>query len=1050
MKFKFYCIKEKLYSLITMVILFLSTQSFALSTSDDAVLSGRIKAKQSGNYLIPVNIYLNGSTDILIKGQVTDVNGEAIPGVSVKVLGSTVGTTTDLDGRFTVNVADNNSILVFTYIGFLTQEIAVTNRSSINVKLEKSNKALGEIVVIGYGTQKKVNLTGSISVVDAKTIENRPLTSSSQALQGVQGIYVNQAGGQPGRDGATIRIRGIGSIGGSGKLEPLVMVDGVEYSLNDVNPSDIESISVLKDAASTSIYGSRAANGVILVTTKKGKAGQTSIDYNNYLGLEETTYLPDPVVSSVDFMEGYNAANVNAGGAKYYSDALIASFRSNPTSDIYPNTNWMDLMFNRAFMQEHNLRFAGGTDKTKYNLSVGYLDQEGVLMGTEAKKYSANLRMSSQLNDRLSIDGSILGTFRDIIENNGGTSTAMNRLMRMVPMQPSGRFDDGRWPDSRVLTPGQNSFENPLIRAKEGFRNEKTSNLLASLSLKFKVLTGLNFETKASYNKSDALLEQFTPLIWLHDPITGLRTRTYSSASTRFSSYSNSPSITIFNTLTYNKKIGENHDFSVLAGQSFQRFKAVDFNAQIQGLPSNDLTELNIGTLNPSVGGASTISALLSYFGRLQYSFKDKYLFEGNFRYDGSSRFYEDNRWGFFPSLSLGWRVGQESFMQNITWVDELKVRGSWGQIGNQEIGMFQFVNAVDLGSNYAFGGSIAPGAAVNQSRDPDVSWETTTITNIGLDWSLFNNKLNGVAEVFRKRTDGILRTVAIPSQVGNLTGPTTNIATVDNIGFEIALSHKNKISKSFSYEIGGQITKVRNEVIDLKGETIFSGNNITKVGTSINDWYLYKTAGLFQTQQEVNSYPRVSVRVGPGDIKYLDIDGNGVIDGNDRYNAGSSLPEFTYGFNLGITVKGIQLATFWQGVAGINVYPDFNLASPFNNGAGLEKRWLTDAWTPQNTNATLPRITIRNTYTENFLPSDFYLQDASYLRLKNVQLSYPISGNFLNNIGIKQLTFFTNAQNLLTFSKFKMYDPERNILSTNLSEYPSVKMVTLGLNVKF
>jgi TonB-dependent starch-binding outer membrane protein SusC len=277
MKIKFYCIKEKLHSLITMVILFLSTQSFALSTVDHAILSGRIKDKQTGNYLIPVNIHLKGTTDILVKGQVTDVNGEAIPGVSVKVKGSTVGTTTDLDGRFTVNVADNNSILVFTYIGFLTQEIALTNRLSINIKLEKSNKVLGEIVVIGYGTQKKVNLTGSISVLDAKTIQNRPLTSSSQALQGVQGIYVNQAGGQPGRDGATIRIRGIGSIGGSGKLEPLVMVDGVEYSLNDVNPSDIESISVLKDAASTSIYGSRAANGVILITTKMGKSGS---DFN--------------------------------------------------------------------------------------------------------------------------------------------------------------------------------------------------------------------------------------------------------------------------------------------------------------------------------------------------------------------------------------------------------------------------------------------------------------------------------------------------------------------------------------------------------------------------------------------------------------------------------------------------------------------------------------------------------------------------------------------------------------------------------------------------
>jgi TonB-linked SusC/RagA family outer membrane protein len=433
----------------------------------------------------------------------------------------------------------------------------------------------------------------------------------------------------------------------------------------------------------------------------------------------------------------------------------------------------------------------------------------------------------------------------------------------------------------------------------------------------------------------------------------------------------------------------------------------------------------------------------------VQYAFRDKYLFETNFRYDGSSRFHRDHRWGFFPSFSAGWRMSEESFLQNTNWLDELKVRASWGQIGNQEIGLFQYVNAVSLGENYAFGGVIAPGAAVTQSRDPQVSWETSTSTNFGVDWSIFQGKLSGVVEVFNKRTDGILRTVNLPAQVGDLAGPTTNIAVVDNRGFEFSLMHRNQLSPNVSYEVGAHLTGVRNEVVDTDGEIIFSGNTITQEGDPINAWYVYETDGLFQTQEEVDAYPTISSRVGPGDVKYVDRDGNGVINGDDRYVAGTSFPDYTYGFNLGVTVKGVQLTTIWQGVHGIDVYPDYNMASPFYNGAGLQKRWLTDAWTPENPNAELPRLTSRNLYTENFQVSDFWLQDASYLRLKNIQISYPFQGGILERVGIKQLKVFANGQNLLTFSKFKQYDPERNITQTNFSEYPSVKMYTMGLNVR-
>ncbi len=642
-----------------------------------------------------------------------------------------------------------------------------------------------------------------------------------------------------------------------------------------------------------------------------------------------------------------------------------------------------------------------------------------------------------------------MGTVRENDQNISGISTAMNRLMRMVPIQPSGRFEDGRWPDSWVLTPGQNSFTNPLIRATEGFRTEKKNYVLGNLSLKYDILDGLNYEMNTALNYRDVLLEEFDPLIWLHDARTGLPTRTYSSTTRRRSTYTRSPTLTIFNIVTYGKQIDQ-HSILVLAGQSYKGDKSLSFRSEARGFPSNELTELDLGTDRIRVAGTSSISTLLSYFGRLQYSYKNKYLFESNFRYDGSSRFHPDNRWGLFPSFSLGWRVGQESFMENLTWLNELKIRSSWGQIGNQQIGLFQYVNSVDLENDYAFGGKIAPGAAVTQSKDPNISWETTSITNVGLDWNLFQGKLTGVAEFFHKRTDGILRSINLPAQVGDLAGPTTNLAVVDNTGFEIALNHRNRISDNFSYEVGGHLTRIRNEVIDTKGEIIYGSRNITKEGSPIDSWYMYKTDGLFQTQEEIDANPTYSTRVGPGDIKYVDLDNNGVIDGDDRYVAGTSFPDYTYGLNIGVTIKGVQLTTFWQGVLGIDIYPDYNMASPFYNGAGLQKMWLTDAWTPENKNAELPRLTSRNQYAENFLNSDFWLKDASYLRLKNIQISYSVDERVLNKVRIKELRIFVNAQNLLTFSKYKQFDPERNILQSNLSEYPSVKMFTMGLNVKF
>lgn len=993
-----------------------------------------------------------------IVGTVVGPDGTPLAGASVRVVGSPVSAATDEKGAFSLRLAPGEYTVEVSYMSYQVQrieQVRVSEAAATTVAfvLEAAYDQLDEVVVVGYGTQKKVNLTGSVTVVSGEDLNNRPITTTSQALQGVQGIYVNQPGGQPGADDASIRIRGVGTVGGGSKLNPLVLVDGVEFPMSAVNPSDIESISVLKDAASSAIYGSRAANGVILITTKLGARDQTSIEYSNYFGAQQATYLPDPVDSSVDFMEWYNKAMVNQGGNPYYTQDLINEFRNNPTSLEYPNTNWMDMMFGTAPIQEHNIRFSGGSAKTRYNLSAGYLDQEGVLKGmTGAQRYSMNLRVNSQLSDKVSIEGGVLMNRWDKDEPKAGISTVMNRIMRMVPIQPAGRMDDGRWPDSWVLTPGQNSFENPLVWAAENYRKQITDRLLINLALNYEIIDGLDFNFRVSANEGRYDMRDWNTPTMMYNVRTGAPTRYSSSAVATLTDYgSKDQRLNSTTTLNFERSLGNGHNIAALGGFSVEKFSGSWRQASVQGFPTTELPELSIGTANQATTGTSYQDALISYFGRVQYNYLNRYLLEVNSRYDGSSRFADGNRWGFFPSFSAGWRLSEEDFMQSAHWIDELKLRGSWGQIGNQEIGRFQYVNSVSLGLGYPFGGTFAPGSAITQGKDPSLSWETTTMTNIGVDWVMFNGVLSGEIDFFNKRTDGILRTVALPSQVGALGGPVRNLAVVDNAGFEIALTHSNRIGE-FAYQVGGHLTHIKNEVIDLKGEEIISGARITREGVPIESWYVYKTDGLFQTQAEVDNYPTITNRVGPGDVKYVDLNNDGVIDGNDRYIAGNTFPDFTFGFNIGGSYKGFALTTFWQGVSNVSVWMNGNMATPFNNGAGLTKNWMTDSWTPENPNASLPRITTRHQYTaENFSSSDFWLADASYLRLKNIQLAYTFENNPLfNRIGLNRLTVFVNGQNMLTFSDMKLFDPEQDLSSEHIGKYPSVKMYTAGLTLNF
>lgn len=987
--------------------------------------------------------------DIIINGKVSDARGVPLPGVSVAVKGTTTGVVTKADGSFSVSVANNNQILLFSFIGFESKEVRA-DAGNFNITLIEKPSALNEVVVVGYGVQKKVNLTGAISTVNMKKQENAPLTNASQLLQGVEGVYVNQAGGQPGRDIATVRIRGVGTLNNS---NPLVLVNGIEFALENVNPADIESISVLKDAASASIYGSRAANGVILITTKSGKKDRFTVDYNYYAGRQYVNYLPNFVKDPIQFMQFRNQAQRNEGKTTVdYSDALIAEYKAGMLTDpnIYPNNDWLGIMFNPGTIQNHDLRFSAGSDKLTYALSLNYLSQNGVLRGTDSKRYALTYNTTAQISDKLKVGAYLNGSYKSINEPVAGVANLMEMTFKAQAFHPT-YLPDGRYANTFVRTPGHNVFRNPLVLADEGQNNSKIQQVLLNLFAEYKLPFNITYKINGAINKGDNFISQFVPEIYLYQVKTSeSQLVPFDGQGNRGARQTNPGSLntTLFNTLTWEGTFKERHNIKALAGYSRESFSNRSFFARDEGFLGNTLYELNAGSTNPAVGGTSSQSKLSSFFGRLNYIFDDKYLAEANFRYDGSSRFAPGRQWGFFPSVSLGWKINREAFMKNVNWVDELKLRGSIGQLGNQNIDLFRYVNLVALGRDYPFGTSISSGAAVTAYNDPTITWETTTITNIGIDASLFHSELTFTADLFKKRTTNILNAVTIPDQIGALNGPIRNIGTVDNTGVEIGLGYNGKV-KDFQYGISGGFTYVKNKVVDLKGGVIYSGRNIITEGSPINSYYLINATGIFQNAQEIASSPFQNINTKPGYLKYQDVNGDKAISEADRTIQGSNIPKLTYQFNVNLSYKRLSLNTFFQGVGTVYTYTENIGAMPFWFGTSVTKDWLTDSWTPTNTGARLPIVTtFEGSQTENYRNSTFWLKNAAYLRMKNIQLNYAIPERWVNKIGVKKALLFVNGQNLLTFTPLKGFDPEKNLGSSTFYEFPTVKTFTAGINV--
>ena len=1012
-----------------------------------------------------------------LKGKVTDEKGGPLPGVNIKLKGSNTGTITDGDGNYALTLPDGTGTLVFSFIGFAQQEIPVNNRTSINVVLKEESSALSEIVVVGYGTQKKVNLTGAVSNVTGTELTTRQAPNTTSLLQGrMPGVQVTQNSGQPGAESATIQIRGQGTFSGAGN-DPLILIDGVEGNLNNVNPNQIESISVLKDAASAAIYGSRAANGVVLVTTKAGKAGRLNVDYSYNYGSQRATSIYDRITNSVEFMELLNKAIAHTGTSanQIYTPDQIEQYRqgaiTNPAQ--YPSYDWMDAIFRTAPMQQHYVSVNGGKEGTTYNFGAGYLDQDGILIATGYKRYDAQFNFKTSLNNKVTFGTNIAFSKGDrnetALNNNFDGNSTEDQILSALAAHPTftPKLPDGsgRYAAKAFIQEGGN--KNPVATAENGGRYIKNYYTLASAFLDVDILPGLKGEIKGAVKYNDKQTKVHVvgvPGYMFLPDASGqylYNTQWNGTVGENNLTVRNEKDVqyTVFGTLNYTKTFNEVHNFSALLGGSQETFRYDRLQGFKRNAPSDDLIEL--GSYSPGgqlADGYAYQWALQSLFGRINYNYKEKYLLEGNFRYDGSSRFPKGNKWGFFPSASAGWRISQEDFLKSVDWVDNLKARVSWGQVGNQNVNRslggesmpypYQDVLNPVL---YNIGGSLQQGVTRTDLINRNITWETTTVTDIGLDFSLFKSSLFGSVDWYSKNTTDILRPLQVPDFIG-VAGPTVNLGEMNNTGFEVSLGYENKIN-DFHYKVQGNFETYKNKVVKYGAREINGGNGtINQEGLPYNSYFMYVFDGIYQNQVEIDNGPTPLVKPKPGDMKYKDVSGpNGVPDGkittDDRMVVGGAFPKFNYGLSFNADYKNFDLSFFFQGIQGRKIYVKEWGIAPFRQ-AGPPPTFWRNAWDGEGTSNTIPHIFNEN-YTPNTQVSDWWLQDASYLRLKNFQLGYSFPAKLINRAKIQALRLYVSGDNLLTFSDFfKGSDPERAAASGRAAIYPQAKIYSFGVKV--
>ena len=1006
--------------------------------------------------------------NVKASGIVTDEAGEPLVGVSVLVKGTTLGSITDLKGRFSLDVPEGSTFEI-SYIGYKTQ-IVKAERTPMNIVLKEDTQKLDEVVVVGFGTQKKVNLTGAVSAVTGDDISKRPVANAAILLQGqIPGLRVNQGLGQPGGEGTSFRIRGQGTFSSAGS-DPLILINGVPGSMTNLDPSVIESVSVLKDAASAAIYGARAANGVILVTTKQGAVGdKVSISYHGNIGLHTPTKLYDRITNSAEYMELANPAWKNSGTGKQYTQDQINLYRNNVGDPQYPNFDWQDYMFRTAVVQTHNLSMAGSTEKTTYNVALNFVDQPGTMRGFKYRKYNATIDLTARITNFIKV-----GTYANLMygeteQPRQGQNDAFLSTLSQAPTYMPWLPDDGtgirRWTSSAYSFESHNK-NMPAIIGENAMKRDNNFDINAQLWLEINLAKGLTWYTKgAARLQSNKSKDWRGSTTYTYDYHTGEKSSELDKGglglsvgdSRRF--YTN-----LYSYLKYDLSLAENaHNFSLMVGYNQESEKYETLNAYRKDF-AFDLPVHNAGgTADWSNSGGEEEWAIQSLFGRFNYNFKERYLFEANMRYDGTSRISDENRWGVFPSFSVAWRATEEEFIKkmNLNWLNNFKLRGSWGQLGNQNIGLYPYQAMISGVNDYPFtktSDGVVIGYQQTAYANRNIKWETTTITDIGFDLQVFDG-LSVTFDWYKKTTDDILRSSQVSSLLG-LSAPTVNNGSVENKGIEVALNYANMVKggtlKGLRYNAGVYFDRSRNKLTEFGAEEIGS-YSIKREGLPYDEYYMLECIGVFADKAEIDASPKqFNDNTQPGDLKYKDISGpdgkpDGVIDNYDRRTFSGRFPGFEYGINASATWKGFDLSLIGQGVADKKYYTTDWGVQPFMQGASPNKDYIKHMWTEENPyGAKHPKLYWQDMGGgKNTRPNSYYLKDASFFRLKNVTLGYTLPRVWTEKASISKVRIYFSGDNLLTLTPYKGLDPERNGDGRD-AIYPQNRIYSFGLSVEF
>lgn len=982
-----------------------------------------------------------------VTGTVTDVSGEPIIGANIRIKGTTTGTITDIDGNFSIE-AEPQSVIEVSYIGYLTQETVINNQKSIRFLLKEDTKTLDEVVVIGYGVQKKADLTGSVANINTEKLNTQSNANIGQALQGkIAGVDIVSQGGAPG-SGTRIMVRGIGTLNNA---SPLYIVDGMYMnSIDHINPNDIASIDVLKDASSAAIYGSRAANGVIIVTTKEGSntEGKPIIDLSVNLGISTASKF-------LDMLDAKGWAEVTT-----IARQAIGKPALDMATDLAnkPDNDWQDIMFRPALMQNYNLSVKGGGKYSTYYTGLGYFNQDGIVKGTNYQRY--NIQSKNDYKRGIFSAGTnlIISFSHDKPLHQELRGGMIGTILQSVPTLE--KYDDTREGGYGGTYGDVVNIPHPLAIIDDNIMDRYNENvkIFANLYAQIELFKGLKYKLNLT---PDFSFERYKNYLNKYD--FGLAINSITQLTERQRRRRN---ILVENLLTFDRTFGE-HKISALAGYTYQDSRFRHIQAYGEGLPQG-LEEIDAATTNRSNEGNSWRSVLTSILGRVFYSYQNKYLFTATIRRDGSSKFGKNNRYGYFPSFSLGWNVAEEKFMENVHWLDQLKLRGGYGVLGNQEIDNYQYSSTITTGINYPDGnGGLLQGAFPKNFANPDIKWEETAMTNVGIDFMAFNNRLSLTADYYVKNTKDILLTVPIPISSGGANDPIRNAGKIRNNGFEFNLGWMDQPNPDISYGINLIGSFNKNKVIAMGSESgsIKGGStnqNITtsetKAGYPIGGYWLISTAGYFNSQEEVDAYAKDGKKIQPaaepGDIKFVDANNDGVINDDDRVFQGSPFPDFTFALNGNMRYKNFDLSIGLQGVLGNKIYnATRQTLEDVTKGSNFLASCL-DYWTPENKNASHPRLTWDDPNRNTRAESDRYLENGSYLRLRSVQLGYTFPQTWFKG-AIQHARVYINAENLFTITSYSGYSPDVNADNANYRGfdnfiYPTNRTFMLGLNVTF